>query len=724
MDEGTSLTTENPPDSAPPSPQSFDELYAATRGKLYRALAAITDDRDMATEAIDVGFTMWRRKLRKPSQVAQEVGVMALAYKWAHKQLSKSGSQLSGFRLAGETEEADHSVLERFWKLSVDERALLVLRDVLDWSDDEVGHALGAHGVSMAANSLLARLDSEGVDRDRLADTIRLHAGTFTEPLSRLDAVKTKGTMQKIGAFAGGTALTAAAIVGATSIATNIGSGSPDDPGTVTTVPVAGLGTALSAENAVWQQIPPPVSGDNIMALAHDGTDFYLMAQDNQGRPVMMASSNGIDWASIPGPPTDQNMWIQQLVATPEALVAVGQGFDDVRGREAALVFVSNDKETWNRAELPSEESIELDGRVVRLHTWVSSIDVNPSGFTVVGNQGAEFDPEELLRDVVDPELLRHGWGTDEQGLQFYDNEGRVTESMSWDELGLEPELVQLVSGGRSIIWTSSDGIEWEVSAAAAPPGAQGIQTIVANDTVEAALAYGNRGASVWVRSGDGEWARPDIAASLTAMTSWNGQILVAGHDTMTGESGIWSTTDGSTWERGEFPGGGVQQFFASGEGLIAIGWEQQFRALGPAEIHVDDLTVLASSDGRYQVIDADGDTVVEVYEEDVVRGENITINDPDSGEIVVQFDDLAFEQAWEAIYREAEFGADGPPAVNIMISPDGTNWTTIPSEDPNFYPQSLAYGNNSILLFGWSEGDGFFGIGGGGQRLILIQSG
>lgn len=649
---------------------------------------------------------------------------MALAYKWVSRQLGKAGRQLSGFRLGAETEEGDTSVLERFQSLSVDERALLVMRNVLGWTDDEIGHAVGADGVGAATRALVDRLERDDLERGRLTEALQSHAATFAEPLSRLDAVKTKGTLQKVGSFAGGAALTVAAVMGATSVVGNIGSESPEDPGTATTVSPTRTGQGLTGENAVWQEIPPPVSGDNIMALAHDGTDFYLMAQDNQGRPVIMQSNNGMDWAPLPAPPGGQNMWIQQLVATPDALVAVGQGFDDVRGQESALIFVSRDKETWSRAELPTEESIDIGGRLVRLYSWVSSVDVSADGYTVVGNQGAEFDPEELLRGVVDAELLRHGWGTDNQGIQFYDNEGRVVETMSWDELGLEQELVQLVNGGRTIIWTSADGLEWETSQSTGPPGAQGIQTIARNGTLEAALAYGNRGASVWIRSGDGDWTRPELDASLTAMTSWNGKILVAGNDTATGKSGIWSTTDGTSWERGNLPSAGVQQFFASGSGLVAMGWEENFRALGPAEIQVDDLTVLATSDGRYQVIDAEGNTVVEVYEEDVIRGENVTINHPDTGETVVQFDNLTLEQAWEAIYREADFGRDGPPAVTIMISPDGVNWTSIASEDPDFYPQSIAYGNDSILLFGWSEGDGFFGFGGGGQRLILIEEG
>ncbi len=706
---------------------SFDQLYSESRGEIFRALATITNDRDLATESVDAGFTAWRRRLRKPKHVSPDVGVMALAFKWAHKQMGKKSRQVSGFRLSGPPEDADPASLDRFKQLSFDERGLLVMRSVLGWNDSEISHALAADGVGPATRALLTRLEGDGYDYERMARALQARAATFVEPLTRLDAVKTKGAVQKIGAFAAGGALMVATVAGAVTVIGNAGSSPPQPPSGSAPPTGAAPGPALTADNVVWERVPLPVSGDNIMALAHDGTDFYLLGTDGRGRPVMMRSSSGLDWLAAPGPPGAQNMWFQQMVATPDVLVVVGGGVDERRGGESTLVYVSKDRETWSQAELPLASSVEIAGRVIDLHTWVASAAVTDSGFTIIGQQGAEFNPEELLREVVDPELLRHGWGQDPNGMQFYDNQGRVALTMTWEELDLDPELVALITGNRSIVWTSEDGVEWKVAETAGPPGVNGIGNLAKTSAVSAALAYGEFGPALWLYS-DEEWVRPVADFTATALTTWNDQLIVAGAAKSDGRPGVWRTSDGITWEQADVPAGIINQFFTSGDGIVGIGYGAAAGvALGPAEIQAGAFTVLASSDGKFQVIDSEGTTVVEVFEEDVTRAEQITITHPETGEIVVEFDERAFEEAWEAIYREAEFGnpgRGGRPEVNILLSQDGSGWTALPLEDPSFHPSAIALGNGSMLLVGWSEGGGLLGFGGGGQQMLLARPG
>ena len=59
---------------------------------------------------------------------------------------------------------------------------------------------------------------------------------------------------------------------------------------------------------------------------------------------------------------------------------------------------------------------------------------------------------------------------------------------------------------------------------------------------------------------------------------------------------------------------------------------------------------------------------------------------------------------------------------MSIVVSNDGTNWTVLRPEEPDFYPQTVAFGNNSALMAGWVEG-GVFGIG-GGMQLLLVTAG
>lgn len=703
---------------------SFEELYTSARGELHRALATITDDRDLATEAVDAGFTGWRRKIRKPTHIPPEVGVMAIAFKWARKQAGKKSPPVSGFRLSEQAEEVDAASLDRFRKLSLDERGLLVMRTVLGWNDNEISHAISADGVGPASRSLILRLEEEGHSEDGLTGVLQRRAASFVEPLNRLEAVRTKGTMQKIATLGAGAALVTATIAGA-AVAIAGSSTTPSPAGNTPTGATA-TGGPLTAENAVWQEVPLPMNDDNIVTVAHDGTNFYFLGMDNRGTPVLMESPTGLDWATIPGPPGDQNMWFQHMVATPEALVVIGGGFDERRGQESTLVFISEDRETWSAVDLPSETSIEVAGRLITLHTWVNSVDVSDSGFTLLGNQMAELDPEELLREVIDPGLFRNGYSIDGHGIEFFDNQGRPIDKMSWEDLDLDPELIGLIGGGRSIVWTSKDGLEWDVSESAGPPGAVGIGAMVVTTQVSAALARGEFGPSLWLKKGD-EWARAEVDFSATALTAWNGGLIVAGVHKSDGRSGVWRTTDGITWNQSELPAATINRFFVSAGGIIGLGYGEDVvgPALGPAEIEAGDLTVLASSDGRLTVIDSDGNTVVEVYEEDVSRGQQITITHPDTGEVVAEFDNDAFEQAWEAIYREADFsGRSGPPQASILMSQDGTTWTSLPMEDTDFQPSSIAIGNDSMLLVGWSEGGGLFGLGGPRPQMFLVEAG
>jgi len=698
----------------------FDELYTSARRGLYGALAIITDDRDLAIEAIDIGFTRWQRKLRRAAKPVP-AEVFAAAYKWASRQLSRSSRQLSGFRLR-DADEAEQPSYERFKRFSLDERALLVARLVLGWDDDVIGRALRADGVGAALRSVTTRLEDEGYDVAELASALGSHAASFTEPLSRLETVKTKGIMQRTGALLGGAILALIVAGGAIVGIGALTSSDPSDP-SATTIPRSG--SALTAENAIWEQLRSPVGDNGIASLAHDGTYFYLMGTDNRGRPVMLQSDNGADWAQIPSPAGGDNMWIQQLVAQPGLLMAVGNGFDDRAGREATVVFTSSDGETWSRSDLPFDEQIEIEGNLFDVYTFVQQAVVTDEGFAVLGNQGAEFDPQELLRDVVDPDLFRNGYGTSSTGMDFYDAQGNQVSSMTWEELGLSPEVGALIGGGRPILWTSEDGVDWEEGSMTLPPGAQGVGGYAATGDLEALIVWSEFGGSnVWLREG-AEWVRPEIDASLTAITAWGGKLYASGNGISDGRAGVWVTADGESWERRSLPAAGIQQFFPTADGLVAIGWADQFGAIGPATIEVDGFTVLAQTDGRLQVLDAAGETIVEVFADEISSGDEMRVEDPETGELIVSIDRAEYERAWEDLYREAEIGVGdvAVPSVSLLISADGENWIKLQPEDPGFYPQSVAYGNNIVLLIGWSEAN-FPGFGGGGQRLVRVSPG
>lgn len=673
----------------------------------------------MATEAIDAGFTRWRRQMRKPSGISAAVGVMAHAYKMVAKQVAKP-TALSGFRLENARPIGSETYLDRFRQLTLDERAVLVMRDVLAWSEADIAHAVGAQGIGPVIRSLTDRLHGEGIDPERMAEALRSTALGFTEPLSRLDSVKAKGGAQRLGLLlAAGVAVAVLAAVVVAFAGREPASPPPVASGAPSTV-IGGVG--LTADNAVWQRVPAPMDGNNLMTIAHDGENFLMLGMDQRGRPAMLVSDNGLDWASMAAPPVGQGAFFQHLAAKDERLVLVGNGFDEIRGDQSTIVFTTTDREIWEEIQLPVDDQVEFGGLSFDVYTWVNALTVSDDGFTVVGNQGAEIDPQQLLADLVDPELFRNGWGFTNQGLEFYDNNGNVSERRTWEELGIDPAVGTLL-GGRPILWKSPDGIEWERVEADAPPNSHGMSSYLSTEDFEAALTWGDFGQSMWIRS-EGEWERPQIDGSLTAMTMWNGRLIVAGLDSSTGQPSMWSSADGVEWERAAVGAGNVHQFFTSDAGIVGFGFLDAGAAMGPAEFSVDELTVTATSDGRYVVRDAAGDVLVEVFEENVVRGDTVAINDPETGATVVEFSEEQLENAWNEALREVErFPGNAAPQMSILLSTDGSNWTALQHDEAGFFAQSVAVGNNSLLLLGWNEGADFLGFGGGGgQELWLVS--
>ena len=693
---------------------TFDELYSQTRGPIYGALAAISDDRDLATDAIDAGFTAWRRKFRRPADGDVAASVAGLAYRWMRKH-SGDGAQLSGFRLPKDDGGAEQDVIERVARLDIDESAVLTMHHVLGFENEDLSRAVNADGAQGMLRALTERLTSEGFDSDRVGTALRLRAGSFTVPLSRVESVKAKGALQRIGVAFGGAALLAGLVGGGIALFDR-GADEPE-PGTE---PVAGpVGPPLTAENAVWQRVPMPGSGQDASAITFDGEGFVMLVMDQRGQPQLFKSPTGLDWEQAPGPNADANngFWIQSMTAFEDKLVAVGQSFDGARGRESTVVFTSTPDGGWVRSDLEIEDRVVIGDVEFDTHSWVQSVSVNSEGFTLVGNQGAEINPEFLLADVVDADLLRNGWGTSPDGMQFFDDEGQEVASMTWEELGLAPEVAAWLTGGKPLLWTSSDGLEWERADAELPAGIQGVGSYVRGAGFEALLAYGNFGSSLWI-SRDGEWTRPDFDVVAGALTLFEGKVIVAGTNTDDGAYGLWSTSDGASWEKAPAPPAAINQFYPSSDGLVGIGWGEEAQPVGPAEVQVDGFTVQSFASGKLVLLDSDGTIVLESFDEGVGEQAPVTFTDPDSGEVIVTVDRDDLRAAWETVFREQPIQR-GPPTPSIVISDDGLTWSQLEVDEPGFFPQSLAYGNNSVLMFGWSDG-GVFGAG-GGPRLLLV---
>jgi hypothetical protein len=78
---------------------------------------------------------------------------------------------------------------------------------------------------------------------------------------------------------------------------------------------------------------------------------------------------------------------------------------------------------------------------------------------------------------------------------------------------------------------------------------------------------------------------------------------------------------------------------------------------------------------------------------------------------VILTVDQRDIDQAWEAVFREAELGGPegGVGAPAIVVSRDGVDWVRLDAESlgGGFYPNSVALGARAILVSGYREGGG-----------------
>jgi hypothetical protein len=164
-------------------------------------------------------------------------------------------------------------------------------------------------------------------------------------------------------------------------------------------------------------------------------------------------------------------------------------------------------------------------------------------------------------------------------------------------------------------------------------------------------------------------------------------------------------------WVRRSVTVGEIREFFSSPNGIVAIGREHAGDS-AEAVFEVGELTVRAMRDGRFQVVNAAGDTIADVFGEDIVQGDALAILDPETGEVVVEFDRRRLEQAWQRAFQ----AAPAPEKYSLLISQDGDTWAAVPPPDPLFEPFVGVHGNHEVLVSGWSEQ--------GGPQLFLVRAG
>jgi DNA-directed RNA polymerase specialized sigma24 family protein len=707
----------------------FAAIYENERGRIYRALVLATGNRDLAVDAVDRGFTRWHS--RKPSRRGEPVfEVFSTGYGWAARRLRKPDRMVQGFRLSRPVETTESPLLTGFDELELGERALLVGIHFLGWTAERAGAAAGIPGGealprAAAAASRLARNSGVTVnDVDAtLPAALAARAETLIEPLQRAEAVEARARRRRIGLLGGaGLGLAAVVTLAAVGGSAILGStGAPGDPsaatdGTDATPPADA--SIFTAGDLIWERVPMPIRQGEVSAVAFGPSGFVAIGQDwstGNGSSIALISSDGLVWDAAPGPVEGPNAWAHQLTFAGDKYVVVGSAFNEAAGTDSPFIAVSDDALSWAMVDLPTAGAFQINGREMRLHTWIESVVATDDRVMVVANQNLEFDPAIVFEEALGEDISLEGWGMNPQGIEILGNNGEVERRISWDELGLDDETAELISGGRPLLFTSTDMVEWEAITITGMTGSNHhIAAIVSSGDAFAAVVYGDFGPALWTSPDGAQWTETETfepGASINSLATVGDRTIALGTN-VDGQSTAWASSDLTTWERTEIPfgGGWFQQVRVSSAGVAILGEENQ-APTQPVEIVVGDLTVLAAQAGGFAIQDADGNEIARVGAGSVAYTEegSIELRDPDTDELLVTLDQRELEQAWEAQWREFDqLRGEAGPSYTLLLSENGTEWTRLALNEQignGFYPNAVAVGDDAIVITGFQEG-------------------
>lgn len=696
----------------------FDQVYEESRGELYVALALATGSRDVAADTVDEAFRGWhgrvlRRRLPEPDKAA----VMSVALRRIARMTRDGADVPQGFRLRSTPlDEGHRGTLREFRSLPLAPRMALVLRRRLGWQDEVVAAATGLAPDSLDAelSGAMERLGRAlGVDtedaRTMLDHALDAEADGLREPLSRAASTKSAGLMLRFARAAGTAAFVTLASLGVIAGISAIDFGSSSPEGTVAqpdgsqppeSTTVATGPPTLEETTFAWASGGLPIARNNgdIRSVSTAGDQIVIVGMEytQRAQAVIARSTDGVDWELL-GAPFVGDGDIVGVAAAEDLFVAAGNRWDG-NGSNVS-VWISTDGFDWVETPLPVTDNATINGVSVQVYSWVQQVEILGDEIMVVLQTNAELD-ERTLDTLLPGGLGNGGWGTSQDGIQVYDERGQ-SKFFTWDELGLPPEEIALLSPGARVLTSSDRGETWVEDSISFSGG---IMTAAAGGDLVAVVATDLFGPQLWIRS-DGAWERSDIGLLATSAAVHSGMLYVTGENA-DGQIEVWRSADGEDWEAvlGGI-GQGQFQIEAGASGLMtwSVGDTSFARAV---DIEIEGYTVQVHQMGGVRVIDpATGDVVAEFSQERVYNSNgSFPVTNAD-GEVLFELNGFDIEQAFAfPVDFEGEFAAE----LRLYVSSNGLNWSrvVVDGELPEsfFAYNGAPLGNGGVALLGWDQ--------------------
>jgi RNA polymerase sigma factor (sigma-70 family) len=152
--------------------RNFADFYRLRRAPVYRALAMTLRDEDLAADAVEEAMTRAYERWRSVSRYANQEGwIYRVGLNWAISRGRKARREIVTDRppeQASEDRVPDPDLHRVLGELSVQARAVVVLRHYLDMSYDQIGEAL-----QIPPGTAKSRLHYATVELRRLLEVAR-----------------------------------------------------------------------------------------------------------------------------------------------------------------------------------------------------------------------------------------------------------------------------------------------------------------------------------------------------------------------------------------------------------------------------------------------------------------------------------------------------------------------------------------------------------------------